>query len=471
MKMSKLKWALIAIVAALVVVAGSSALVLSRLKAATPTVVPFSAGEIDNVHAGKNLTDCFWVGTLHADTYNILSPDLAVTYWISQFKLPAGGKLELEGQYPHARYVSFASYNPIGQPVDSLADDSISADVGSTNPFLPGASRNSAQRNYTIKVQAKPMQAGVRVDEASRPSNTLFVPTDEPSYQVWMRVYATDKGLGPKGGVELPKPVMTLADGRRVDGSELCSQFVLKEGAVRDFRASKEGNKTMFQIPGAYAPYHPAKPGPVEWNGFYNPKLVVANTLFGTPFQPLRAVFDTARKAGFYSTLDNVYMTTYVDNRYGDALVMRGKAPRTPHTFMADATMASDVDMRYWSFCKGRSIADGAVDSCVFDEQVPQDAAGHYTVVMSSEAARPSNARAECGVAWMNWGVGDGIDNVHGGYLIHRHMKPSANFTKSLWSTKVPGDEQNVLGEYFPTTTYESKAVFEARGCPVKASS
>jgi len=444
------------------------AAVMAQLRQATPTVFPYTVAEIDRVHAGKGLTDCFWVGTLSPDTFNILSPDRAVVYWISQFKLPAGAKLELKGQYPRARYMSFASYNPIGQPVDGLADDAIVPDAGSTNPFLPGAQRQGTQRNFSIAVQSRPMQAGVRVDPATRPANTLFVPTDEPTYQVWMRVYAPDAGRGALGGVALPRPVMTLADGRKLEGEAVCREFVVKEGAVRDFRATKEGNKAMFAIAGAKAPYHPAQPAPVPWNGFFNPQYTVANTLINTPFAPMRERMDATRRSGFYGTLDNVYMSTYVDNRYGDVLVLQGKAPRTPRTLQGSAVLDSNVDMRYWSYCKARSIADGAADSCLLDEQVPQDANGRYTLVVSTEAARPSNARAECGVAWMAWGVGDGIDNPHGGYMIHRHLKPSPAFMNSLWSTNKPGDERQVLGAYYPETSYQAKAAFEARGCPVK---
>ncbi|MBK6558171.1 MAG: hypothetical protein IPG16_13515 [Comamonadaceae bacterium] len=441
---------------------------MAQLRQATPVAVPFSVAEIDRLHAGKGLTDCFWVGTLSPQTFNILSPDLAVVYWISQFKLPAGAKLELKGQYPRARYMSFASYNPVGQPVDGLADDAIRPDSGSANPFLSGAQRLGSQRNFTVAVQTRPMQAGVRVDEATRPANTLFVPTDEATYQVWMRVYVPDEGLGALGGVALPRPVMTLADGSKVEGEALCRQYVVKEGAVRDFRATKEGNKALFNIQGAKAPYHPAQPGPVPWNSFFSPQFTVSNTLINTPFEPLRARMDSTRRSGFYGTLDNFYMTTYVDNRYGDALVIQAKAPRTPRTVKGAAVLDANVDLRYWSICKGRSIHDGAVDACLFDEQVPRDANGRYTVVVSTPAARPANARTECGVAWMPWGVGDGIDNPHGGYVINRHMKPSPGFTQSLWSTKVPGDERTVLGEYYPTTTYEAKGAFEARGCPVK---
>jgi len=440
---------------------------MAQLRQGTPTVYPFSAAEIDRVQAGKGLTDCFWVGTLTPQTFNILVPDMGVTYWISQFKLPAGAKLELKGQYPHSRYMSFASYNAMGQPVDGMADDAIKPNPGSSNPFLPGAQRQGTQRDYTMHVQTRAMTAGVRVDESTRAPNTLYVPTDEPTYQLWMRVYAMDQGVNVLGGVPLPRPQITLADGRKFEGEALCREFVVKDGAVRDFRSTKEGTKAMFKIAGARAPYHPGQPSP-NWIAFYNPQQAAANALQNTPYEALRTRIDNTRRAGFYSTLDNVYMSAPVDNRYGDALVLQGKAPRTPRTLKGNATMDAAVDMRYWSVCKNRSVADGATDACLIDEQVPQDAAGKYTIVVSTEAMRPGNARAECGVAWMPWGAGDGIDNPHGGFVIFRHLKPSKDFANSLWSTKTLGDERQVLGPYYPEMSYQAKAAFEARGCPVR---
>ncbi|MGQ0708348.1 MAG: hypothetical protein ACT4NV_01210 [Rhodoferax sp.] len=472
--MFKNKWLVrgAVVVAALMVaaaLAGAMAWsVIGTLRAAAPTVRPFSAAQIDERHRGKDLTDCFWVGTLHADTFNILSPDLGVTYWTSQFKLPAGAHLELQGQYPHARYMSYTSYNPVGQPVDGLADAAIAPDSGSTNPFLPGAQRASTQRRYTLTVRPRMLQAGARVEEATRPANTVFVPMDETNYQLWLRVYVPDQGTGPKGGVALPAPTVVLADGRRISAEAVCRDYVVKDGAVRDFRGTPQGNQGLFKIPGARAAYHPAQPAPVPWNAFYNPPLVVAGALVNTPFEFIRNRMDTTRKAGFYSTLDNAYMSTYVDRRYGEALVVQAKAPRTPRTVQGSAVMDQDVDMRYWSYCKGRSIADGAVDACLYDEQIVQDAQGRYTLVMTTPEQRPANARAECGVSWMPWGVGDGMDNPHGGYLIHRHQMPAPGFRHSLAATRKIGDEPAVLGDYFPRAQYETKAAFEARGCPVR---
>ncbi len=84
------------------------------LTRARPAIHAFSAAEIDRVSGRSGLTDCFWVGTLSLTTFNILIPDTGLVYWITQFKLSAGAKLELKGQYPHARNLSFNSYNPVG---------------------------------------------------------------------------------------------------------------------------------------------------------------------------------------------------------------------------------------------------------------------------------------------------------------------------------------------------------------------
>ncbi|RQO59807.1 hypothetical protein DBR47_10530 [Paucibacter sp. KBW04] len=448
--------------------AAAAADVAQRLRQATPSVQPYTAEEIARRHAGKGLSDCFWTGTLKSDTFNILSPDLGVVYWIAQFKLPVGASLSLEGEFPHARYLSFASYNPMGQPVDSLSDLLIRPAPGSSNPFLPGADRQAKQRQYTVALQPRDLQAGQRVDEAQRPPNTLFMPDEAGVYQLWMRVYVPDQGRDVKGGVALPRPQLRLASGHRLDGEALCRAIGVPEAAVRDYRSTAEGNRALFKIPGARAPYHPAQPAPVSWNSFFNPLHTLSNVLINTPFEGMRSRIDASRRSGFYGTLDNSYMTTYLDDRYGQTLLLRGKAPRTAVTWRGGPKMTGELDMRYWSLCKGRSIADGAVDACLFDEQVPLNEQGRYNIVVSSPAHRPANARAECGVAWLPWGEGDGIGNPHGGYLIFRHLLPSPAFAHSLAKVQKPGEERQVLGDYYPDLAYQDKAAFEARGCPAR---
>src|SRR4029079_11360346 len=101
--------------------------------------------------------------------------------WGGRPFLPPGGELVLHGRYPHARYMSFNAYNAQVQPVDGLADVTIAPDPGSTNPFLAGADRTAAARDYTLRIVQGPAPA-------VRAPNTLYM--DAP--WIMHRVYAPD---------------------------------------------------------------------------------------------------------------------------------------------------------------------------------------------------------------------------------------------------------------------------------------
>ena len=57
--------------------------------------------------------DRFWAGSTTAQTNNINYPDEFAAYWGSNWTngMPAGAKLVLHGHFPHARYMSFNTYN------------------------------------------------------------------------------------------------------------------------------------------------------------------------------------------------------------------------------------------------------------------------------------------------------------------------------------------------------------------------
>ncbi|MBF7731682.1 hypothetical protein [Pseudomonas sp. N040] len=433
------------------------------LKAIRPSLEPVANAEVERTNQLSGLNSCFWVGTVSPSTLNILFPDAGALYWVTQVRLPKGAKLALEGQYPHARHMSFNAYVG-GAPVDRINDLLIPPLPGASNPFLPGAARDSRQRGYRVEIAERALVPGEVLDDASRQPGTLYVPQGENLQQLYYRVYVPDQGLDIQGGVPLPEPLLTLADGQQLRGEALCKAVVVRDAAINDVRAPAEALNAMKQIAGATSPYHPAQLAPA-WNAFFNAPLAATNLLQGTPYALLRQFMDSTRRGGFFSTIDNTYMSTYVDNRIGDVLVLQAKAPTTPHTRSGETTMQA-AQLRYWSLCKYRSLSDTAVDGCLYDEQVPVDAAGDYTIVVSTAAQRPANARAECGVAWLDWGTaGDGIGNPHGGFLVFRHMMPAADFTRSLFATHKPGEEQQVLGEFYPRPRYQSRAEFEQRGC------
>ncbi len=430
-----------------------------------PQVTPMSAEQIARMSAQSSIpTNCFWGGTVSANSFNILFPDSGATYWAAQYKLPPGAKLYLQGEFTHGRHMSFTTYSAEGLPVDRLNDLMIAPEPDSVNPFLPGAQRDGKQRAYRIDLVEGGM-GQVNVADGRSHGNRLFANASNGVQQLWYRVYVPDHGQDIKGGVALPEPVMVLADGQTVTGAALCKQIIVPEGEIRDVHLPVDTVHQMFALTGPSAPLHPAQNPPL-WSAFFNPALSVTNVLIGTPYEALRAKMDMTRRNGFYGTLDNTYMSAYIDQRFGQVLVMHAKAPTTPHTYGNEKVM-KPAQLRYWSVCKNHSLADTAVDDCVYDEQVPLDNHGDYTIVVSTAAQRPANARAECGVAWLDWGsAGDGIGNLAGGFLIYRHMMPSAEFyPQSLFATKKPGDEKAVLGEYFPQSTYTDRATFEQRGC------
>jgi hypothetical protein len=159
-------------------------------------------------------------------------------------------------------------------------------------------------------------------------------------------------------------------------------------------------------------------------------------------------------------------MMLYIDRRLGSLLVLEGKLPSVPTTLSGEAAMSSG-QLRYWSLCMYRSLADTAAGDCVFDERLSIDVSRHYTVVVSRKEDRPNNARKECGVSWLDWGdVGDGVGNNDGGFLMVRNMLPEHDFKASLFNVLTLGDEKRVLKEYYPSPRYLSKSQFESQGCP-----
>jgi len=428
-----------------------------------PKIEPISAVQIDEMARKSGLTDCFWVGTLSPDTFNILGPDAGATYWTSQYELPPGARLEFQGVYPHARHASFNIYDEKGQPLDRLNDDLIEpATAGAANPFRAGAARNGRNRDYRIAIAPRELKAGSQVSDAERAPNVLYAPKSG-IVQIIYRVYVPDQGKDVKGGAPLPRPVMIRADGSKVEGEALCRQIVRKEGAVHKITVPADVQRYFYAMPGR-SKFQPAQEKP-KWDASFNFGLTASRMLIGTAYEPMREKQDHTRRGALYSTLDNTYMAMYVDNRVGQVLVFEGKAPTTPKTQMGEKTMAA-ADLRYWSLCKYRSLADSAVDSCLYDEQVPQEKNGKFVIAISAPSDRPSNAASKCGVAWMPWGTGDGAGNPHGGMLIWRQMLPSSEFRPhSIFGTKKLNEEEAVLGEYYPKPRYMSRAEFEQLGC------
>ncbi|MGJ7513742.1 hypothetical protein ACSFE6_05310 [Pseudomonas baetica] len=426
-----------------------------------------SAADEIGVPGARN---CFFKhGPVSGDPYaNAAYPDAATAYWGAMFKTPEGAKLELKGQFPHSRYISFISYDEKGVPLESVADYLIKPQPGSTNPFVVGAARDGKQRDYRLTVldEARSGEESIGQLEGGGVGRPLHAPTSQAGQQIVLyRIYASDKGLHPTGGVSVPEPVLTLKDGTVLEGQQACQALQAQQPPRLNVAAiglPKSQYLSLLNQPGKPDTW-PAQETP-EWHIQLDRKALIG--MYTGEIDP------NARRSegGFFPNLDNQYIRTIVNNRFGDVLVIRGKAPTTPNTFHGDKRMGGG-EMRYWSMCSNQGFANTRVNDCVFDENVPLDAKGYYTIMVSKKKDRPRVAHTECGIAWLPIADdGDGVKDPDVAVVQLRNMLTSPEFKNGVNSVAKDSDIASVMGEYAPKGTYLQRNIVETVWtCPKKS--
>jgi len=446
--------------------------------AQTPTPMPGYPPQPDYV------TDsCFWGSPLnfHVPEQNVAGPDTLAIYWYVKYQLPPHATITLNGDFPHGRYMSFTTYKTVdGEPgVENtfITDTSIAPDAGSQNPFRGGVSRDVEPRAFTLTLSSEPPPpAG---EEAP---NTLYTGvegmTDEvQTVELVERIYVPDhypEDLA--GGVPPPAPTMVREDGTSIDGQAMCNELGVINGTA-NIPAGGMPDNLYLRLRDAGPPEHPATV-PLVWDKYFNTQRLLVPLLRDTPLAPLIPTLNTETVKGFYANPGNSYVFTYGDRRLGpdpdghNVLVLKAKMPTHPITWNGNlfADNAS-ADVRYWSLCNYGSSAVSvnapANTDCLFDEQVPTDADGNFTIVISLAADRPETATEECGVAWMDWTLkGDHLGDPFLNFFMLRNMLSNPDFTNSIQAIAEPGQEQEVMGPYYPEGTYMTPLEFDIRnGC------
>lgn len=463
-----------------------------RLIAAIAVLLPappaaFAAVEMREVRTGDRPVDlvrktnrlygndCFWAGPrgmeyamLPADEVRAvqvpnLYPDVQATYFVARFKLPEGARLSFAGRYPHARYLSYALQTRTGDEYlagDVLTDIDIAPVKGSRNPFLPGARRDGRARDYVVHVASGQ-------PPSNRAANTIYTGSSDPGAEVALviRHYVPDRGRDGTGDAGLPTLRLRLADGRNLSGEEACRAL----GADTTSQApagfpAQLWTKLIGESPD---PAHAPATDPVKWDRFWNVRYNLLGKFL--PQAEREARFPPTDDGGFASNPDTRYLSTNASRAFGPLLVISGRLPATPRT-LAGAKRMPRHDLRYWSLCTGAAPPSGAAYDCVFDEQVAlRD--GRYTIVASRPEDRPANARPECGVTWLDFGDGEAIPGPTGpgrpdmAVLYMRFMKPNPAWSAAPQNIKRPGEEQDVMADYFPVSAYVEKEEFEKRAC------
>jgi hypothetical protein len=401
---------------------------------------------------------------------NIAYPDAGVFYWSAIFTIPEGARLFLQGQFPHSRYMSLISYDGRGRPLESLADYKIHAEEGSVNPFVIGAKRDSENRDYRVEVinQMTTSQGkeGFRLpsesqtegeDLATRLINTIHAPGYAGGQQSLLyRIYIPDKERDETGDVGLPEPILLLESGEEVTGDDACR--LLKTRQILKITPDAVGLPMkqyleLLNIPGKPIT-HPAT-NPPTWYLQYDRQFLLG-IYNGQP--PASARKSTG---GFYPNVDNNYVRTIVNRKFGKVFVMRGKLPETPLTWNGNEEMSAG-QLVYWSVCSNQGFANTRVNDCLFDEQVPINANREYMIVVSREEDRPRNARPECGIGWLPMADdGDGAADEDVTVVQIRNMLASPDFMESIQMVSEIGSEKAIMGDYLPNCFYTTTGAFE----------
>jgi len=397
---------------------------------------------------------CFWrYGPHSADPYiNLAYPDASVFYWAAVFSTPAGAQLKLTGDFAHARYQSFISYDERGRPIESLADYLIQPDAASSNPYLPNANRNAESRAFSVQLINEAPAAERAIGEYNRDaaSNVLHAPAYGDGQQtIIYRIYLPDEGKWPDGGVPLPAPSVTLEDGSVLSGREAC-------GALKASQRLQVTADAVGIPPQQYRELISQSDKPDTW-----PSEIPAQWFIQLDRASLLGIYtgdinENARRSegGFYPNLDNHYIRTIVNRKHGKVFMVRGKMPKTPTTYRGN-DHTEEGDLRYWSICSNQGFANTRVNDCLFDEEVPLDEYGFYTVMVSRAADRPRNAIKQCGIAWLPMADdGDGMFDDDVTVVQIRQMLARPEFQHAIKLVDKQSELEAVQGPYMPRTRY-----------------
>lgn len=416
------------------------------------------------------LTDCMWQdsatsqdGTGGANPMNYAFPDSNVTYWSSEFTVPEGAKILIEGDYPYARHTSLVSYTSKGERVNSLLDAQIKPNAGSVNPFIPGNNRLSKDRGYKAELVLGDLPATPQ-------ENTLYAPkTDTNDVALIYRIYVPNKGFNAKAGVSFPRFKVQLANGETKTGSEVCNILKVKKKALDKVLSVPLETSLALYNKQPYVGF-PAQQVPT-WYTAYNGSANIS-CIYKYKIDQCEG-FKTERKVNQWATPDNEYTYSVISRKLGKVVVLKGKLPQIAPTTNNEPILAKG-DLRYLSICTNELIST-ATNFCIYDEQIKhKDKGGYYTIVVSRPEDRPANAKDECGISYLPLSErGDGYTGADAeekghtdlGFLIMRNLLPYPHFDQAIQNTKVWGDEKSVMGDYLPDITYTSKEDVEALGC------
>ena len=366
--------------------------------------------EAAGVRPGKKFPFCSWWFTLRTDTVNVAYPDTNAVYWGTPFFDDGETEIRLDGIYSDQRYMSLTTYTQNLNFFNYTTDDGevIQSTITDFEIEPITAGTNPFQNEIEDKKDVNaPYSVTIKSHPLSSESNVLPAsPNDD------------DLGFG--GGDVFPFPCNVTAD-------LSCS------------------TPAMFTSPPA------------------------------------------GDQQGFFGNPANTYIATTVDLRPhvlsnqepGTLYVIRGKLPVTTPGKKAEPWSNDDpgVDMRYYSMCTGLYIRPYPTtfggNACVADlNLVRSNSDGEqaedgqwYTIVISTEAEKPTNITGDPLADGVNWLKGSEFSRT---ILLMRNMLPNPEFQFAAQEVKQSGsylDAINTMKEFYPAITVKcTKAHYEKFG-------
>jgi hypothetical protein len=375
-----------------------------------------------------------------------------VTYlFLGTALAPFGSRLVIEGEFPHSRFFSIQASAPLngkeyyaqrqcGPAEVSIVDADIEPLAGHTNPFRPGADRNAVNRSYRVTfdltagdpvlLNDTAFQHPYRYHTNNRKASMLvyqgplgyqtLVGTPLPVQGdwnlgcIWIRYYAPDDNAGPLGGVPLPRVYYELPNGEKYFiGSDFSMLQNRADATIANRLTEPSGGLSEGPSTGWFKSWSITRSilngicQSNNWSRTDSGARVREIELGWTgrgEFQPAPANIEPHATTNNYAS----YLGRNLTVPEGKVAVLTGKLPTFPHTRNGEPMMGTG-QVRYWSICgidqDPLSPMPATTIHAISDDEVMTDEINNYVIVYSRPEDRPSNAIANRGVNWVNWGT------------------------------------------------------------------
>jgi hypothetical protein len=258
-----------------------------------------------------------------------MSGDTYAAYGLIGYYHEPGLRLRMTGDFPHARFMSFESYESKKKHhVDVLFDHEISADEGSQNPFQEGVPMNIPLRSYSVEV--------VPENERSSATNILRVGANQKVHSIFYRAYV------PQDGIEI-----------NVEDLPKIHAFDAKTGAPRNC--------------------------PIAIDTVYKPGFIT-NILRLVPHKTKLEFKEGQFPNGTNAAIPS-YHYVFTKQPHDDVAIIKFKTPYFIDTQSGEGQFSHAGDVRYWSLCT-QNVEKSQTLVCLPDYLSTPDENGLVTVVV-----------------------------------------------------------------------------------------